>query len=211
MQPGKFSFDTIAPDFDDHVREQLPWYDMATDMTATLALHYAQPGTVIYDIGASTGNVGCKISALVDNSIDLVSIEPSPEMVKLWRGDGELINCGAEQYDYSPFSVAVCFLTLLFIPPHKRRQIIAALRQNLLPGGAIIIVDKCQETTGYLAKAFWRQTLMQKLSAGAAPADVVKKELSLVGMQRTVDRAEIEPCREWFRLGEWVGYIIENG
>ena len=57
---GSWSFDAdgIADAFDDHVREQLPWYDLATDALIHIARHYIPEGGIVYDIGASTGNMG---------------------------------------------------------------------------------------------------------------------------------------------------------
>ena len=55
-----WTFQGFAPEFDAHVREQLPWYGMATESVALIARHYIPAGGVkVYDLGcSSTGNVG---------------------------------------------------------------------------------------------------------------------------------------------------------
>lgn len=53
-----WTFQGFAPEFDAHVREQLPWYGMATESVALIARHYIPRRGLVYDLGASTGNVG---------------------------------------------------------------------------------------------------------------------------------------------------------
>ena len=57
-----WTFQGFAPEFDAHVREQLPWYGMATESVALIARHYIPRRGLIYDLGASTGNVGRALS-----------------------------------------------------------------------------------------------------------------------------------------------------
>ena len=44
----------VAKHFDDHVREQLPFYDMATQAVEHIGRHYIPHGGLVYDIGRST-------------------------------------------------------------------------------------------------------------------------------------------------------------
>ena len=53
-----FKSSDVAEGFDNHVREQLPWYDLVTDGLRQLARHYIPQNGLVYDIGASTGNMG---------------------------------------------------------------------------------------------------------------------------------------------------------
>jgi len=57
-QNWTFKSDHIANNFDQHVREQLPWYDLATFATAQMARHFVPQGGKVYDIGCATGNMG---------------------------------------------------------------------------------------------------------------------------------------------------------
>ena len=58
-----WTFQGFAPEFDAHVREQLPWYGMATESVALIARHYIPRRGLVYDLGASTGNVGRALSS----------------------------------------------------------------------------------------------------------------------------------------------------
>ena len=53
-----WTFRGFSGQFDGHVREQLPWYDMATAAVAMIARHYIPQGGKVYDLGCSTGNIG---------------------------------------------------------------------------------------------------------------------------------------------------------
>ena len=67
--PPEWTFNSsdVAVHFDTHVREQLPWYDMVSDMVGLIARHYVETDGLVYDIGCSTGNLSRTLSALVDN------------------------------------------------------------------------------------------------------------------------------------------------
>lgn len=53
-----WTFHGFAKVFDGHVREQLPWYELASAAIGLIARQYIPKGGKVYDLGASTGNVG---------------------------------------------------------------------------------------------------------------------------------------------------------
>ena len=61
-----FKSEGVAENFDEHVRESLPWYDLATKTLAHVVRHYITEGGIVYDIGCSTGNVGDAIKETID-------------------------------------------------------------------------------------------------------------------------------------------------
>lgn len=213
--PTNWTFEnaSIAASFDQHVREQLPWYSLATGAVAHIARHYIPQGGVIYDIGASTGNIGRALEPMLQQrSATLIPIEASAEMAALYSGPGaeNLINADAEDLEYQPCDLIICFLTAMFLPVCGRRAFLGYLRSHLRPGGAMIIVDKCQATSGYAATVLWRLTLAGKIAAGVDPGEIVAKELSLGGVQRPLCHREIpEGAIEWLRFGEFCGWLVE--
>lgn len=202
----------VADKFDRHVREQLPWHDLTTGCVAHFARHYVPRNGLVYDIGASTGNIGRAIDdTLKSRDARLVAIEPSNEMAELYTGPGKLIVKSANEVDYERFDLAVCFLVLMFLTPEERAKLIVTLRKQVKPGGAILIFDKCQPVSGYPAVVMARLTLAGKVAAGVLPQEVIAKELSLAGAQRPLSRTEIPPeAIEIFRFGEFAGWLIEG-
>ncbi|MFM2089680.1 MAG: hypothetical protein RLZZ127_169 [Planctomycetota bacterium] len=207
-----FERQDIAADFDHHVRTQLPWYDLATGAVAHVGRHYIPRGGLVYDIGASTGNVGRALAETIDaRGARLVALESSPDMARIYAGPGELVQADALTYAYEPFDLAVCFLTLMFLPPAERRAFVGRLRQRVRPGGAVIVFDKSVAASGYVATVLWRMALAGKVSAGVSPAEIVAKELSLGGVQRPISPGELGgDAVELFRFGEFAGWIIEG-
>jgi tRNA (cmo5U34)-methyltransferase len=202
----------VARHFNQHVREQLPWYDLATNAVAHFGRHYIPKGGVVYDIGASTGNIGLALKETLDQrQARFIAIEESQEMADQYKGPPELVVSDAVTYDYEPFDYAVCFLVLMFLPVGTREPFLDRLQSQTKPGGALVVVDKVQMPQGYVGTAFSRLAMQQKLAVGAEPEAILRKELSLAGYQRPIDPKLLPPtARTFFQMGEFVGWIIEK-
>ena len=206
-----WTFQGFAPEFDAHVREQLPWYGMATESVALIARHYIPRRGLVYDLGASTGNVGRVLaSTLHEREARLVALDECRDMVAAYRGPGRAITADVARYPYKAFDVGIAFLTLMFLPVPERRRLLATLRGKVKPGGAIIVVDKEESPGGYPATVLARLTWDCKLRQGAEPGAVMRKELALSGVQRPLYRGELGPdAVEVFRFGDFAGGLIE--
>lgn len=200
----------VARHFNRHVRTELPWYDLATNAVAHFGRHFIPRNGVVYDIGASTGNIGLALKeTLIQRQARFFALEESREMADRYAGPPELIVTDAVGFDYQPFDFAVCFLVLMFLPVATRAAFLRRLQGLTRPGGALLIVDKVQMPPGYLGTAFSRLTLQQKLAVGAKADDILRKELSLAGYQRPVDRLMLpKAARTFFQVGEFVGWIV---
>ena len=201
----------VARHFDEHVRTELPWYDLATNAVAHFGRHYIPRGGRVYDIGASTGNIGQALAdTLEQRQARFTAIEESREMAEHYEGPPELVVADAVGFDYEPFDFAVCFLVLMFLPVGTRGSFLRRLQGVIKGGGALVIVDKVQMPGGYVGTAFARLTMQQKLVMGAKPEAILAKELSLAGYQRPLDPKSLpKSARAFFQVGEFVGWIIE--
>jgi tRNA (cmo5U34)-methyltransferase len=212
--PSNWTFETagVAAGFDRHVREQLPWYDLATNAVTHIARHYIPEGGLVYDLGAATGNIGRAIApVLIDRNARLIGIEPSAEMVKRYEAPGEIVCSKAEDHEYEGFDLAVVFLTLMFVEPRKRRGLMSKLRHTCRPGGAIVVFDKLEPAGGYLSTVFYRLTLAGKRAAGVEASEIIEKELSLSGVQRPIVETQLSgESYQWFRFGDFAGWLIEK-
>lgn len=201
----------IVEGFDKHVREQLPWYDLATDLVQHLGWHYICEGGLVYDIGASTGNITSALVPILKNRNGfIISIDKAESMRTAWKAPSELIIADASEYAFENFDFCVCFLTLMFVSPGKRQLLIEKLKRKCKRGGAIVIFDKCQLSPGYLGTVLSRYALRAKLRSGATPEDILKKDLSLAGVQRPLSLNEIDGAIEVFRVGEFAGWVWES-
>ncbi len=212
--PTNWTFDdpAVAARFEQHVREQLPWYDVLTATIVHAAAHYIGKGGLVYDIGASTGNFGRAIEPyLRDRGARLVSIESSPDMAKIWKGPGLLIKADCLAVDYDTFDFAACILVLMFLPIGERERFVQRLIERVKPGGALVIVDKVVAPDGYLGTVFRRMAIKWKLDAGTSAEEIIAKELSLGGVQRPINPGMIPVlAKKFFQFGEFVGWIYER-
>jgi tRNA (cmo5U34)-methyltransferase len=207
-----FKSEEIANGFDSHVREQLPWYDLVTNAVAYLGRHYIPVGGNVYDIGASTGNIGKSIQSTIESrNARFTAVEESQEMAKLYSGPGELVVADACDFDFQPFDFCVVFLVLMFIPISKRQNLVDRLIKNIKPGGCLVVVDKLDIEAGNYGSAMRRLTLQWKINNGADPKKILEKELSLAGYQRPINPEILtRSAKQFFRLGEFAGWIIES-
>lgn len=222
MIPDSWSFDaaTVAENFDDHVREQLPWYDLVLSSIAHIAYHYIPRNGLVYDLGCATGNVSAALSPIAKaRNAETVGIDLSPKMAALYaeRFGKEFPRTQADvhdiaTYNYEPFDVAVSMLTLCFLPPQDVAPLLHRLCSTLNPGGAIVLVEKFTTPGGYGATVLSRMTLAQKIANAVPAQEVVAKELSLRGVQRPLDPRVLSDFKGYgfFRFGEFVGYVIEG-
>jgi len=213
--PESWTFENadVARHFDMHVREQLPWYDNLTTLVAVLAKHYLPEKAVAYDIGASTGNLGAALADIIkERRVDWIGIDSAEAMKACYRAPGRLEIADALDYPFKPFDLAVCFLSMMFMPADRRRQWLFKLLSTVKIGGAIIVVDRQQPAGGCLSTAMARMVWKLKTDAGAGADAILRKEMSLCGIQRPLPRDFFNgmDATEFFRFGDFAGWIIER-
>tara|TARA_R100000808_G_scaffold12391_1_gene30859 strand:+ start:2920 stop:3573 length:654 start_codon:yes stop_codon:yes gene_type:complete len=214
--PKNWTFENkdVANNFDNHVREQLPWYDLATQSIVHISRHYIPFKGLVYDLGASTGNIGNSIkNILTEREVDFIAIEKSKEMADIYQCDyGKLVVQDIKDYNYKKFDVSIAFLTLMFLEPKYRAEFIERLYINLNVGGALIIFDKIESTGGYIGTINYRLTLAEKVKTVKDYKQIIDKELSLEGIQRPIKYELIEKYNPklFFKFSDFVGYIIEK-
>lgn len=214
--PKNWTFENkeVANNFDNHVREQLPWYDLATQSIVHIARHYIPQKGLVYDLGASIGNIGNSIkNILSDRQAEFIAIEKSKEMADIYQCDyGKLIVQDIKDYSYKNFDVCIAFLSLMFVEPKYRPELMENLYSNLNIGGAIIIFDKIESVGGYIGTINYRLTLAEKVKTVKDYKQIIDKELSLEGVQRPIKYELIEKFNPnlFFKFSDFVGYIIEK-
>jgi tRNA (cmo5U34)-methyltransferase len=210
--PKEWSFAApgIAAGFDGHVREQLPWYDLATGAVAQIARHFIPRGGVVVDVGASTGNIGRAIApTLAERGASLIALEPELAMAAKYQAPGHLVCEDATAFDFAATApdLVICFLVLMFLRPGDRAPVLSKIKAALRPGGALILFDKSPPQAGEAGSILYRLTLAAKYEAGADPAAIIAKELSLSGVQRPLPAALVADCIPVFRFGDFGGWL----
>ncbi len=206
----------IAENFDAHVIEQLPWDPMATDLICHLARCFLQDNAVLVDLGCSTGTITRKLADVIeDRNIKAVSVDNSREMIENFQGVGEAFYGDMMSLDlYPEFDVCILCLSLMFTEVSKRKQFIRGLAAKTKAGGVIIILDKIEPPAGYLGTCINRMSIKNKYESGVEAKAIIDKELSLCGAQRPATEGLFDQFglhfQQFFRVGDFVGYIWEN-
>ena len=213
MTSWTFESKEVAKNFDKHVREQLPWYDMLTDAVVYITRNYLTEGNKVVDIGASTGNLSKKLLPLAnERNGRVLAIEKSLQMCNNMKDmeDIGVMYADITEIDIPEAQVYILFLTMMFIPVEKREKLLEDIFNKIKHGGCVIIVDKINHT-GYFGTVMKRLTWNWKFQQGASAEDIVNKEMSLAGVQIPIDQnmTALIDAQEFFRMGEFAGWVIE--
>ena len=210
--PTDWTFKTadVADGFDQHVREQLPWYDLMSGAVAHIARHYIPDGGTVYDLGCSTGNIGKLLADTVAaRNVNFIPVDNAESMRSLYEGPGEFTVADVATMKLEDFDVGIAFLFLMFVARATRSMLVARPGSQCPKGGAVSVVDKMQSAGGYLGSVMNRLTLAGKAAAGVPAAEIIKKELSLAGIQRPLEPAELPDAIKVFQFGEFSGWVME--
>ena len=213
--PWTFQDASVAENFNNHVTSQLPWYDMATQLVAHLVKHYIPQKGVLYDFGASTGNITDAVRwVLKERTVTAISVDNSEEMLERWKGYGNKVLADLGEFTAQPYDVGICFLTLMFLSPLKQVETLNRLLTNLNKGGVFILFEKTVCATGYLGVSMLRLTMEQKYRQGVKLDAILSKELSLIGVQRPLTEDPIVnkgfKVTQIFQFGDFKGWAIEK-
>jgi tRNA (cmo5U34)-methyltransferase len=147
----KFS-SKVAGVFDDMVVRSVPYYEEIQRMMGEIASDHYKEDTNIYDLGCSTGATLICMNERIPDHIRFVGIDDSPDMLK--KCSEKLLETGfTRPYDLEVAdlnqgvtirnaSVVVLCLTLQFVRPINRERLLKNIFDGIVPGGALIVVEK---------------------------------------------------------------------
>jgi len=151
IQPFSFNRE-VAEVFEDMLVRSVPLYKESVRRQAELARRFYQPGTRIYDLGCSHGNFGVLLKALFRQTrFTLVGVDTSKPMLEKYRnrlGQKEPGRCihlvcgGMEDIRITNASVVVINLTLQFLNPAGRDDLISRIFSGMTPGGVLLLMEK---------------------------------------------------------------------
>lgn len=142
----------VAMVFDDMVNRSVPFYGEIQRMMAELTADHAKLGSDVFDLGCSTGTTMIGMNTMVDQNIRFIGIDNSQEMLDKCKS--KLMELGfSRPYELrcadlgqgvkiENASVVVLCLTLQFVRPIYREQVLKNIYDGLNPGGVLILVEK---------------------------------------------------------------------
>lgn len=152
-RPSDFKFSRkVAGVFDDMVNRSVPFYEEMQRMIGELSADHYKDETNIYDLGCSTGATLIQMNESIPSHIQFIGIDDSPDMLEKCRE--KLVETGFERpvklevadlnanVNIENASVVVLCLTLQFVRPVNREKLLRSIYNGMVPGGAIIIIEK---------------------------------------------------------------------
>jgi tRNA (cmo5U34)-methyltransferase len=208
-----FSFDNVADSFNEHLTGQLPWYDNFMDsFLPEFASFFIRKNSIVYDIGASTGNVEKRLeNILLSRNIDFRPVEYNRAMAKNYQGQHwKLIVADFTEIVFSNFSFLTSILSLSFVHPYRRFGVLKSIKESCEFGGSFLILEKFNNRSGYIGTVFNRITWSNKLKAKEKLENIVNKELSLSGVQYPLDESEVADMDLIWQYGDFRAYIYRK-
>lgn len=146
--------------FDDMLERSVPLYRETIRRQAQLAARFFQPGTRIYDLGCSNGNLGLALCReMGERQFELIAVDSSAPMLASfaqrladWPGQAQvrLLEQDIRRVPLERASVVIVNLTLQFLPLADREGLVAAIHQALVPGGVLLLTEKVVHEQGSL-------------------------------------------------------------
>ncbi|KPX85204.1 carboxy-S-adenosyl-L-methionine synthase CmoA [Pseudomonas meliae] len=156
-QVPDFAFnEDVVRVFPDMIKRSVPGYPTIVENLGVLAAQFAQPDTVLYDLGCSLGAVtqalrrhvrseGCEViaidnsSAMVERCREYLNAQNSmfQELLPVQVIEGDIL-----ALEFKPASVVALNFTLQFIALEQRLTLLGRIRDALVPGGALILSEK---------------------------------------------------------------------
>ncbi len=145
-----FEFDeTVASVFEDMISRSVPGYSLLLRMIGLYAGIFVDEGSRVYDLGCSLGaaslviagqteEIDCQLIA-IDNSAAMIErcrqLENTPRPIE-WRCED------IRETGIGNASLVVLNLTLQFLQPAEREQMLRKILGGLNPGGALVLTEK---------------------------------------------------------------------
>ncbi|MCK4707715.1 MAG: carboxy-S-adenosyl-L-methionine synthase CmoA, partial [Gammaproteobacteria bacterium] len=146
-----FEFDEeVTRVFDDMIGRSVPGYDLLVRMIALYADLFVTAGSNVYDLGCSTGVMSRVIAHQVKfSNVGIHAIDNSAPMITKCRESHSETNieweCNdIEKVDINNASMVVLNLTLQFIKPEQRDELIKKIYRGLNPGGVLVLSEKVE-------------------------------------------------------------------
>lgn len=183
-----FVFDEkVAEVFPDMINRSVPGYATIIDMIGLLALEYARPDSVCYDLGCSLGAATIAIQrATRDRGCRVVAIDNSEAMLQRFREQArdsldriELVNSDISAWHYENASFVTLNFTLQFLSPAARLPLLEKLHAAMLPGACLVLSEKVVFDDGDEDRFHDRLHTLFKRANGYSELEISQKRAAL--------------------------------
>lgn len=219
----------VAGVFDDMVLRSVPFYEEMQRMMAEIAADHYQDGTNIYDLGCATGTTLICMNESIPDHIQFIGIDDSPEMLK--ECEGKLQQAGFarpyalqvadlnQYFEITNASVAVLCLTLQFVRPINREKLVRNIYEGLVPGGALIVIEKILAEDSPFNRDFIKYYYDMKRRNNYSDLEIAQKREALENILipyklseniTLMRNAGFAHCEQFFKWYNFAGFIAKK-
>jgi len=187
---ARWEFDSeVATVFDEMLERSIPQYQTMRNAVFELGRRYVRPGTAIVDLGCARGEALAPFVREFGHRNAYVGLELSEPMVAAARErfadapDVSIVK--ADLRDGLPklkASVVLSVLTLQFTPINYRHSILSDVAERLVPGGALLLVEKVLGSSAATNDRFVDLYHDAKRRTGYTDDEIERKRLALEGV-----------------------------
>lgn len=219
FQPGEWEFTPeVVAQFDNHVRQSVPFYDVIQDQIATLSDWLAPADSTVVDLGCSTGETFRRLRERHPaRHHHLVGYDESGDMLKAasQKVDGSLELHERDVLQglcHHEASLTVCAFTLQFLDPMDREAVLVDARERTLHDGAILVAEKVRVRDERWAEIAAELSWDYKAEQGIPSESIRSKARALRGVLRPLtveDNLRLLEGAGWrsatclFRWNQW--------
>lgn len=212
--------------FDDMLLRSVPCYTEVQRMISEITTDFAVKGTSVYDLGCSTCNTFLILDPVISKEVRFVGVDSSPEMLQ--RGREKLTQYGiTRDYDLlcadlnegvhvNNASTVIMNLTLMFVRPLRRSQLIESIASGINKGGCLVVVEKVLSGDPKLNRLFIKCYYELKQRNGYSDLEIAQKREALENVlipYRVEDNIELmlrsgfSTCDVFFKWYNFCGLI----
>lgn len=179
----------VADNFDQHVRKSVPFYAESHELIASISDFFLYDNAVAYELGCSTGTLTKKIAQHAkDKTVELIGIDCEPRMVEIARKQCEpyrsikIVQGDIADFDFKNTDLFVSYMTLQFVRPRYRQDIVDRIYDSLRWGGAFILFEKVRAPDARFNDMMSQLYTDYKMSQGYSADEILGKSRSLKGV-----------------------------
>ena len=222
---GEWEFDDeVADSFDSHVKKSIPFYDELQRMVSEISEYFVKRGSVVYDLGSSTGETLARLAQVHQNKEDvqLIGYELNDDMIrqaeeKVHSDKVRFINKDIKDANFSPApDFVTSLMTFHFLTLNDRRQVLERIYDSMNEGGALLMVEKVHAENSKFEDMWLELYWDFKKRMDLTSDQILQKAGSIRGVldpltieenHDLLEQVGFEKTETFFQWYNWVGFL----
>lgn len=222
-----FQFDDeVAAIFDDMAPRSIPMYNEVHRLHVSLFSPWFVPGSVIVDVGSSTGHLFRNIERLLckrfhETGMEGVALDRSGAMMDRLAVEFPTVRCQVEDITTAPplkkkATVMFCLYLTQFVSPEDKGLAYSWIADNLAPGGIVVLGQKEAMWGQFAEDLFSREYHLFRRDNGYTQEEIDAKTAALKNSMWPITEGELVgaflshgielfPTTRWLQFSTMVG------